>query len=83
MNLDEFYGGLIFFGFVYIIYRMFFKTNYKKKLTNIKGVGKLTAEDVINIYPKAEDLKKASATEISDNINGIGMETANKIKSEF
>ena len=37
----------------------------------------------MNVYPKAEDLKKASATEISNNINGIGMETANKIKSSF
>ena len=74
----NFLGGCLF---IYIIYRIFFKTSYKKKLTNIHGVGKLTAEDVMNVYPKAEDLKKASATEISNNINGIGMETANKIKS--
>ena len=81
--MEDWGEALVVFLFIYIIYRLFFKTSYKKKLTNIHGVGKSTAEDVINFYPKAEDLKNASATEISDNINGIGMETANKIKSVF
>ena len=59
------------------------KPTYKDKLTKIKGVGSKLADDIISKYPEEDDLKKASAGQISKSINGVGSGLASKIKEKF
>jgi len=35
------------------------RTKYRERLLSVEGVGKKTAEDIMAIYPKKEDLTKA------------------------
>ncbi|OUU30264.1 MAG: hypothetical protein CBB97_01045 [Candidatus Endolissoclinum sp. TMED37] len=57
--------------------------SYKDKIKKIKGIGDKLADDIISHYPEEDDLKKASASQISKSINGVGSGLADKIKQKF
>lgn len=49
----------------------------------MKGIGDKLADDIISHYSEEDDLKKASASQISKSINGVGSALADKIKQKF
>lgn len=77
---------IIFIVIAWIVIKFFIwvlKPTYKDKLTKIKGIGGKLADDIISQFPEEDDLKKASADQISKSINGVGSGLANKIKEKF
>jgi len=56
---------------------------YLGKLKNISGVSNSLAHDIIVVFPSEDDLRNASVEEISYAVNGVGLKTANIIKSKF
>ena len=56
---------------------------YLDKLKNINGVSNNLAHDIIVVFPSEDNLRNASAEEISDAVNGVGLKTANIIKSFY
>ena len=68
---------------LYYILRAIFGTSYEDKLKNINGIGENSAQSIIDAFPTEDDLRNASAEEISDAVNGIGMNNAKNIKSKF
>ncbi|MAI76050.1 MAG: hypothetical protein CMM90_02555 [Rickettsiales bacterium] len=75
--------GVIVLWYVIKFFIWVLKPTYKDKLTKIKGVGSKLADDIISQYPEEDDLKKASAGQISKSINGVGSGLASKIKEKF
>jgi len=65
------------------ILKAIFTTSYQDKLTKIQGIGKDTAQLIIENYPDEKELRSASAGEIAAKISGIGKGTAEEIKSKF
>ena len=79
-----FHLGTLFIPLIlWWILKAIFTTSYEDKLTKIQGIGKDTAQLIIENYPDEKELRSATAGEIAAKVSGVGKGTAEKIKSKF